>query len=312
VNHVNGEAAGLPLVSIIIPCWNRQDYIEDAIDSALRQTYSNVEIVVVDDGSTDRTVEVVRQYGADVKLVQQPNRGVSSARNTGIRNSSGQYIIFLDSDDWLSDNIVDLHMRAVGRWPEAEVYGADTAFTDSDDRLVVTPANWPEAPGSPLDMLLLRPPLYLPSQMYRRRALERIGGFDETMRSHEDSDCLIRVVLTGGTIVRSGGGYSVYRRTQNSLTRNALLGHKNGVRFVRKLLDQFVGRDNQLEKLARERLLRIRLRYWNAFFSFHMSWRGLEPYKFVFHVIKVCTVDPGYMVFLFRDRPWTLPSERAF
>ena len=94
VSHVNGEAAGLMRVSIIIPCWNRQDYIEDAISSALRQTYSDVEIVVVDDGSTDRTVEAVRQYGADVKLVQQPNRGVSSARNTGIRNSSGAIYYF--------------------------------------------------------------------------------------------------------------------------------------------------------------------------------------------------------------------------
>lgn len=301
-----------PLVSVIIPCYNREAYVADAINSLLRQTYPRIEIVAVDDGSTDRTVEVIQSFGDKVSLVRQKNLGVSAARNTGIHNSTGEYIVFLDSDDWLSDDAIEVHMLAAKQWPEADVYGLDTAQPKADNKIVVTGADWPSTPDQPLGLLLLQPPLYFPSQMYRRRALKRVGYLDESFRSHEDSDCLIRVVLTGGAIVRSGGGYAVYRPTPNSLTKNALRGHKYGVLFIRKLKKQFANHIAVTSGLVDERLLRIRLRYWNSFFSFHYSLQKLEPIKFLYHFFRVSLVDPGYIIFILRDRPWSLPLEREF
>ena len=95
------------LISVVIPCYNHGKYLPDAIGSVLSQNYNNVEIIVVDDGSTDCTKDVVKdKYGSleQVKYVYQRNQGLSAARNTGIDNSSGKYFVFLDADDWLLEN----------------------------------------------------------------------------------------------------------------------------------------------------------------------------------------------------------------
>src|SRR6185503_10394131 len=90
----------LPLVSIIIPCYNQGRYLGDAIESVLRQSYRRLEIIVVDDGSTDDSSQVARKY-SDVKLRRQENRGFSRARNAGLEASRGDYLVFLDADDRL-------------------------------------------------------------------------------------------------------------------------------------------------------------------------------------------------------------------
>src|SRR5690349_12444252 len=89
------------LVSVIIPCYNHGKYLSRAIESVLSQTYRNVEIVVVDDGSADNTKEVTDTF-PHVLYVHQNNQGLSAARNTGINNSKGKYLLFLDADDWLT------------------------------------------------------------------------------------------------------------------------------------------------------------------------------------------------------------------
>jgi glycosyltransferase involved in cell wall biosynthesis len=91
----------LGLVSIIIPVYNRQELIKSAIESALAQTYSDVEVIVVDDGSTDGTPYVLERYANAIKVITQPNCGQSAARNTGLVRCSGEYVLFLDSDDCL-------------------------------------------------------------------------------------------------------------------------------------------------------------------------------------------------------------------
>ena len=89
-------------VSVVIPTYNRADFICDAIDSVLNQTHSNIEIIVVDDGSTDNTSAVLEKYQDRIKIIRQENQGCSAARNSGIRFCSGNYVAFLDSDDkWL-------------------------------------------------------------------------------------------------------------------------------------------------------------------------------------------------------------------
>src|SRR5215831_13870333 len=92
----------MPFFSVIIPTYNRATCVGRAIESVLRQTFQDYELIVVDDGSTDKTAEVVRQYGERIVFVSQPNRGVSAARNAGVSRAAGDWVAFLDSDDeWL-------------------------------------------------------------------------------------------------------------------------------------------------------------------------------------------------------------------
>lgn len=95
-------------VSVIIPVFNRQELIAAAIDSALAQTYTDVEVVVVDDGSTDDTAKVLNSYGNAINAIFQDNRGQSAARNTGLAACSGQYVLFLDSDDCLEPHAIEM------------------------------------------------------------------------------------------------------------------------------------------------------------------------------------------------------------
>src|SRR6185295_13535888 len=89
----------MPLFSIVIPVYNRPDLVIDTIESALNQSYKDYEIVVIDDGSTDRTPEVLRQYTGRVRLIRQDNQGMGAVRNNGMAAAVGEYVIFLDSDD---------------------------------------------------------------------------------------------------------------------------------------------------------------------------------------------------------------------
>ena len=92
----------MPVVSVIIPTYNRKGFIAECVESVLAQSFSDFELVVVDDGSTDATEEVLAGFGAEIQVIRQEQRGPSAARNTGIQSASGEWLSFLDSDDlWL-------------------------------------------------------------------------------------------------------------------------------------------------------------------------------------------------------------------
>src|SRR5215217_7762241 len=94
------DEAKVPLVTVVIPCYNQAHFLKEAIESVLKQSYAHYEIVVVDDGSTDETSEVASSYEG-VRLIRQENRGLAEARNTGIKHSEGDFLVFLDADDRL-------------------------------------------------------------------------------------------------------------------------------------------------------------------------------------------------------------------
>lgn len=180
-----------PLVSVIIPCFNYGRYLPDALDSVRAQDYPNVEVIVVDDGSADNTKEVCDKY-PEVKYVYQTNQGLSAARNTGIRESAGEFLIFLDADDWLLPDAITSNLNFILQHPEelAFVSGAyEVRYTHtgrvhnafekvgSDHYLRLLTGNYVGVPATVL---------------YRRRVFDEIV-FDPELKSCQDYDLYLKI-----------------------------------------------------------------------------------------------------------------------
>lgn len=194
-----------PLVSVVIPTFNRAHIVTRAIDSVLAQTYRPCEILVVDDGSTDNTADVLQSYADRIVYVRQKNSGPAAARNRGIRESKGEFVAFLDSDDvWLETKIerqATLLQRAGEHVPcclcnsilEMPICQGRTSFDMA--RLNLT-----EPQGlclNPAAILATRFILFVQSVMVRRSFLLDCGGFDEHLWLMEDHDLALRLALRG-------------------------------------------------------------------------------------------------------------------
>lgn len=300
------------LVSIIIPCYNREKYIKDAVDSCLRQSYRNIEIIVVDDGSIDNSVAVLKSYGEKITLIQQPNQGVSVARNTGINVSKGDFLIFLDSDDWISDDLVENHIRTFNKWGDIEISCADSKAAALDgSETNIRPSNWPNIPSSPNKLFLLIPPPFPACEMYRASTVKKLGGFYDDMKAFADSSLRIRIVLHGGKVVRTEQGFATYRPVENSITRNRSKLHFYALKLIQKLNDEFDS-NTEIANLLKARLRKHRIRYWFGTFSHHIALNPLSILKCIRHLVIVSKVDPKYIIFIISEKPWKLTPRDSF
>jgi glycosyltransferase involved in cell wall biosynthesis len=194
-----------PLVSAIIPTYNRSGAVCSAIDSVLQQTYSRTEIVVVDDGSTDGTQDALKRFGNRIKLVTQENAGPGAARNHGVRICNGEVVAFLDSDDiWLPNKLE----RQVGLLQKlgdsvccclcnTELRFADGKRTSAFDVALLDPKSEEGIWTNVLKVLSNRFVLFNQSVAIPRAVLDRIGGFDESLWCMEDYDLALRLSLVG-------------------------------------------------------------------------------------------------------------------
>lgn len=184
------------LVSIIIPTYNRAGLVGTAIESALAQTYPATEVVVVDDGSTDETPAVLAGFGGRIRTIRTANRGCAAARNAGIAAARGDYLAFVDSDDAAPPDKLALQAPILDRSSEVGfVYGPSVAFgPELPSDQVLLPVR-PDADGSVFEGLFLTTRIGFDSVLLRRLAVERAGGFDETLLHNEDTDLLLRVAL---------------------------------------------------------------------------------------------------------------------
>ncbi|MCY3779173.1 MAG: glycosyltransferase [Chloroflexi bacterium] len=187
-----------PLVSIIIPTYNRVRFLPDAIDSCLSQTYDNLEIIVIDDGSSDGTSDYVRQrYGDAIRLFVQRNQGPGIARNRGIAEARGEFIHFLDADDQLHSRKIESGLGVFQRQTDVSVLYTHFQFVAGDG---VTKLETPPFEQFSDDVFceLLRQTgchILISSSMYRAAALREVGGFadDPEFRSAEDWDLFLRL-----------------------------------------------------------------------------------------------------------------------
>jgi hypothetical protein len=180
-----------PLVSIVIPCYNQGRYLGDAIDSARRQSHPHVEVLVVDDGSTDDIAGVVAVHPA-VACLRQDNAGTAAARNRGLRESHGELIVFLDADDRLLPDAIALGADHLSRHPDAAFVSGHVRLIDENGTSGVVPDQDHEPAG--YAALLRWNYVWTPGVvMYRRRALAAVGGFDPSAGGSADFELNARI-----------------------------------------------------------------------------------------------------------------------
>ena len=182
-----------PLVSVIIPNYNHAQYVGDAIRSVLAQTYRQYEIIVVDDGSTDNSREVVAAFDAHVHYLYQENAGLSAARNTGIRASQGSLIGVLDADDMYEPEYLSTLVLALSEDPEADGVYCGYQFVNHKNELLPQIEARPVEPAK-LYEALLDGDFFVPESIFlRKRVYDEVGLFDESLRACEDWDVWLRV-----------------------------------------------------------------------------------------------------------------------
>jgi glycosyltransferase involved in cell wall biosynthesis len=183
-----------PLVTVVIPCYNQAHFLGEAIESVLCQTYRHFEVVVVDDGSTDETSEVASRYGEEgVRLIRQENRGLSGARNTGLRHSGGEFLVFLDADDRLLPRALEAGLGCYEAHPECALVAGHSKLIRADGTFLRELKHEPPDQDPYVAMLEkchIAPPA---SGMYRRSAFEAVGGFRSGVDASADYDLYLRI-----------------------------------------------------------------------------------------------------------------------
>jgi GT2 family glycosyltransferase len=206
----NPELFGMdqPLVSVIIPVFNGEKYIRCAIDSVLEQDYQPIEIIVIDDGSSDATLDILHDLGNEISIYQQPNKGSASARNLGIRMAEGSYIAFLDADDYWFPEKISAQMKALQATGCTMAFSRFLFWNVSDDNAWPDPASLlVQDPAQPEENSLVEPRwvyadllldclVWTSTVLVHKDELIRVGGFNEDLRKGQDYDLWLRLSRT--------------------------------------------------------------------------------------------------------------------
>lgn len=193
---------GKPTVSVVIPSFNMARFVRDAVESALNQTYTDFELIVVDDGSNDDTEHILQPYRGRICYFKQANSGVSAARNRGIELARGQYVAFLDADDlWLPDKL-ELQMQAFDRQKDLALVACGYSVRRSDGKTVmrnVVRKNYPTRTElfKALSICQLIPGC-ASGVMIKKKCFSEVGVFDTTLMMGEDWDMWLRVISQYG------------------------------------------------------------------------------------------------------------------
>lgn len=230
----------IPLISIVIPTHNRKDKILETIQSAQRQTFTDYEIVVVDDGSTDGTYEYLSELNLPIILLKKENGGVSSARNFGIKHAKGKYIAFLDSDDSWQETKLRKQIDYLHTHPEFKIVYTDQYLNINGEILPQTRFDR-NAPAHKMlyPAFVDHTPIHTSTVLLEKSVLDDVGIFNELLDVHEDSELWNRISekYDFGFIEEPLGTYN-WQTTDNHLTSEN--NKKKFFEYGRVYLDLYV------------------------------------------------------------------------
>lgn len=259
-DYIPQDSGGVPepLVSVVIPCFNQAAYLGEAIESVLKQTFQDFEIVVVDDGSTDATPDVARRY-SQVWCLRQPNRGLSAARNTGIAASRGRYLVFLDADDRLLPEALAAGLNCFEGHPDCAFVSGGYRRIDESGAVIEQPTPVRVEQDHYLALLQGNYVGMHATVIYQRSFLEAAGGFNEHLPACEDYDLYLRLarlnpVRCHETVVAEYRTYATSMSANTSLMLPTVLA-------VLRSQQPYLSQDAR-----REVAFRTGLRYWKSWY----------------------------------------------
>jgi glycosyltransferase involved in cell wall biosynthesis len=305
IDERNRRAHPGPLLSVVIPAYNSARFIGEAIESVLAQGHSEIELLVVDDGSTDDTAQLVARHGNPVTLIRQANAGAAVARNTGMRAARGRYIAFLDADDvWLPGKI-DAQLAHLEQHRDVSLCCTrwDLLHPDSSGTYVIDP---PESGRSASDFrsystltyadLLLDCDVWTSTVVVKRELIHQMGGFDPALRRGQDYDYWLRASRVT-PIHRLDASLALYRMGSGHAKK---FPDKNWeLAVVNKALEQWGATGPEGRGLSPRQ---VRRRLWQLHFRFGYGQLSLG---------RLGAAQEAFLAAL-RQRPWHAGTFRYF
>lgn len=255
------------MISVIMPCFNAETYIADAIESVFNQTYKTIQLIVVDDGSTDETPRILQKFNNHITVIRQPNKGPGPARNRGLIQAKGRFIAFLDADDcWREDCLERLHEKLVQNSAALAYCGwQNLGFSGGRGKPYIPPDYEKD---DKVKAFLKSCPWPIHAALIRSSVLREVGGFDERWSTSMDYDLWLRLA-TFRKIVRVEEVLAFYRHyagervTGNrwKVARNHWLIQKEFVQHHQKQVAH-LGRERLRQLIEGELLHRAYVCYW--------------------------------------------------
>jgi glycosyltransferase involved in cell wall biosynthesis len=236
-----------PLVSVIVPVYNCAGFVREAIASVLDNDYEPLEVIVVDDGSTDDTVAALSAFGERIRVLRQVNAGPAAARNHAIRESRGEWLAFIDGDDlWLPGHPAHL-LSYVAQHPDTRIIYGSWMYWRADADGTYPPLQKPALPSEPeLDpdasgwlyaKLLFDSAIHIIASLVHRSVYDAVGGFDEGLRTGSDYDFWLKASRKF-PVVKLRAPTAVYRHNPASVT-NTVRAENNPYRLLKRAVDAY-------------------------------------------------------------------------
>ena len=269
-------------LSIVIPCFNESEYIEESLESVFAQSFKELDIIVIDDGSSDDLKNIINnKYSGRVRYYYQENKGSAAARNRGIRESRGQFIAFLDADDvWIDSNKLEEQYNLLRNDASLGCVQTGWCTLDENGNKINSNKFWERYPELDTDTWLSSKCFLTSASMFRRSWLERANGFDETLKQAHDIDLILRLALMGCQTKWLKKECVGYRRHKHNTTNNGV----DQSNSIIKVLDKFYSQpDLPLKIKANEKGIRYSTYVWQAWWN----WCQLENVSTAVKLLKL-------------------------
>lgn len=285
-----------PLVSIVIPVYNSERYLRQTLNSLLAQTYKNIEIIAVNDGSTDKSSDILKSFSGTIKFFTQENQGQGIARNMGCKRASGALLSFIDSDDLWDVNKLEKQVALLGGFPEAVATYCDYRTIDEDGVTTqrTSAVGTPRPSGNILQQALFGNCLGSPSVVLMRKdAFDSSGGFNETQSRAAEDYGLWLSLATLGPIIYSPDTLVSYRRHASQTTQGPIFFYNRAVGTLNSL-DRIASHICQIKNKDTHDLYHARV------------WKSLLTLAWAARVNRVHQTEFYSYFRAWRMRPWRL------
>ncbi|MEG4168011.1 MULTISPECIES: glycosyltransferase [unclassified Microcoleus] len=260
-----------PQVSVIIPVYNGSRYIVQAVESALSQTFTDLEIIVVDDGSSDRTQQVLQPYLDRIRYIYQENQGVAAARNIACQLAQGEFLAFLDADDYFLPSKLEKQLACFDDDPTLDMVQTGWLMVDETGKDISEMKPWQQAPKLDLESFIIFKCVRPSAMMLRRKCWEDLGGFDSHFSLGEDLDFALRLTLKGYKAVWLEEILTCYRQHNSNIMSSGLPLMKN----TEILMKEFFNRPDLPESIRQlknqEHYLSFQWLAWRMYRDGHLA-----------------------------------------